>query len=72
MIVKCLSCYVTIKIFKPNGLLFWFLYNFKKKISKKKFFQNFQKIELRRVIFEQKYFGIPAIITQELSKKKKV
>jgi len=77
MIVKCLISYVTIQIFKPNGLLLWFLYNFKKKFPKKKFFQNFQKIELwspvkgSRVIFEQKYFGIPPIITQELSKKKK-
>ena len=49
----------------------------KKNFQKKKFFQNFQKIELwtpvkgSRVIFEQKYFGIPPIITQELSKKKK-
>jgi len=63
--------YVTIQIFRP-GLLLWFLYDFKKK-----FFQNFQKIELwgpvkgSRVIFEQKYFGIPPIITQALSKKKK-
>jgi hypothetical protein len=46
-------------------------------ISKKNFFQNFQKIELRtpvkgsKVIFEQKYFGTPTIITQKLSKKKK-
>jgi len=47
-----------------------FLYKFKKK-----YLQNFQKIELwtpvkgSRVIFEKKYFGIPPIITQELSKK---
>ena len=53
----------------------------KKNFQKKKFFQNFQKIELcspvkgSRVIFEQKYFGkniFPPIITQKLSKKKKV
>ena len=75
MIVKCLISYVTIQIFRPNGLLLWFLYYFKKKFPKKKIFQNFQKVELwspikgSRVIFEQKHFGIPPIITQELSKK---
>ena len=46
MIVKCLISYVTIQIFRPNGLLLWFLYNFKKKFPKKIFFQNFQRIEL--------------------------
>jgi len=77
MIKKCLISYVTIQIFRPNGLLLWFLYNFKKKFPKKKFFQNFQKIELwssvkaSRVIFEQKHFGIPPYYNPRAIQKKK-
>jgi len=50
----------------------------KKKFPKKKFFQNFQKIELwspikgSRVIFEQKHFGIfPYYNPRAIQKKKK-
>jgi hypothetical protein len=81
MIVKCLISYVTLwslmLIFRPNGRLLWFLYNFKKKFPKKKFFQNFQKVELwnpikgSRVIFEQKHFGIPPYYNPRAIQKKK-
>ena len=77
MIVKCLISYVTIQIFRPNGRLLWFLYNFKKKFPKKKIFQNFQKVDLwspikgSRVIFEQKHFGIPPYYNPRAIHKKK-
>jgi len=46
-------------------------------ISKKKIFQNFQKIELlspikgSRIIFEQKHFGIPPYYNPRAIQKKK-
>jgi len=52
-------------------------YTISKKFSKKKNFQNFQKIEFwspikgSRVIFEQKYFGIPPYYNPRAIQKKK-
>ena len=72
MIVKSLICCVTIQNFRPNGQLIRFLYNFKEKFPKIKFFRNFQNIELwssvkfPRVIFGSQDFGYPHTITQEL------
>ncbi len=69
IIVKCLICYVTIQNFRLKGLFVWFLYNFKQKFSKNRTLDPFKS---PWGYFWALIFWLSHIITQGLSKKKKL